>query len=162
LIGTYLLYLESINENEFIIFLHQVINSYEYRLKDQYLEKLSVRSKLSVIVMIIACNIGCIGTIIVYGMFITIAHFDTRVDFSIVLNIIWYLIFALSSYYIISMIFIITYFMYIFNRYMKYRFNQIQDDVKTYLETGICLLIAKIICPQKLFCKKQHIFSFKR
>ncbi len=162
MIGTYLLYLESINENEFIIFLHQVINSYEYRLKDQYLEKLSVRSKLSVIVMIIACNIGCIGTIIVYGMFITIAHFDTRVDFSIVLNIVWYLIFALSSYYIISMIFIITYFMYIFNRYMKYRFNQIQDDVKTYLETGICLLITKIICPQKLFCKKQHIFSFKR
>jgi hypothetical protein len=34
---------------------------------------------------------------------------------------------------------------------MKYRFKQIQDDLKIYLETGICLLITKIILQKKTF-----------
>jgi len=106
--------------------LHLIINFDEYQLNPKYMEKYAKRSKLAAVIMVYAFNIAIFTLIIAHAIF-GIAYFDPNVNLPIILSVIWQVIFALSIYHAISLLYIYVYAIYTFSIYMKYRLRQIGD-----------------------------------
>jgi hypothetical protein len=117
--------------------LHQMIHLDEYQLSSKYSKKFAKRSKLAAILMVYAFNITYVMAVSTHAIFFIIAYFDPNVYHSIVVNVIWQVIYSFSTYHVLSLIFIFVYFMYIFSIYMKYRFKQIGDFLNIYARNGM-------------------------
>jgi len=116
----------------------------EYQLRPKYMEKFVKRSKLFAILMVYTFNITYFVSITGHAALFIVAYFDPNVYHSIVVNIIWQVIFSLSTYHTLSLLYIYVYIIYAFSIYMKYRFKQIGDYLDIYARKGTILKVWKV------------------
>jgi len=129
--------MERKNELELSAIVHQIINSEEYQLNSNYLEKFSSRSKLAARLLAIILKAALIFVYTSVIIFTGIAYFDSKMNFSIFIMSIWFAILVICLYYTFTIIFVCNAYMYIIALYIKYRFQQVQDLIEVYLERDI-------------------------
>jgi len=131
-----LLSLEHENKCKIIKILHLIMNSEEYQLGTKYKEKFCSIYKLAVRIMIIFRNMVLFFNYSAILIFTSIAYFDSDMNFSIIIMLIWHVIVVISFYYAISVYFICGVYTYLTLLYIKYRFQQVQDLIEIYLKRG--------------------------
>jgi len=131
-----LLYLEQKNKCYLIKISHQIINAEEYQLSRKYKEKFCSIYKLANRIMNICRKITLLFVYIVIFILTLIAYFDSEMNFSAIIMLIWSVIIVISYYYATSFCFIAGVYTYLTSLYMKYRFQQVQDLIEIYLKRG--------------------------
>jgi hypothetical protein len=131
-----LIYLEYRRKAEFIKLVYQMIHWNEYQLENKYLKKLSSRSKLGVVLMIIVCKTSIFLVCFFSSIFTTIACLDPNLNSNIFMTIFCTILLFFCTHYILSVVLIANLYSFLFTLYLKYRFQQIKDYIEIYSKTG--------------------------
>jgi hypothetical protein len=129
--------MERKNKLELMAIVHQIINSEEYQLNSNYMEKFSSRSKLASRILSIIIKGALIFAYTSATIFTAIAYFDSKMNFSIFIMSIWFAILVICFYYVFTVLFVCSAYMYTITLYILYGFQQVQDLIEVYLERGI-------------------------
>jgi len=135
-LGLNILILEHRNQCELLKLPQDIINSEEYQMSNEYLQKFSLRSKLAVRLVIMLMRIVSYVIYFFISLYTLIAYFDLEMDFSVIVMFVWFVILIMTTRYLASILAVGVLYLYIFSIYMKYRYRQLQKLIEIYLRTG--------------------------
>jgi len=132
-----MLTLEYKRKFEFAVFVDQIMHHKEYQLSAKYKHKFGLRIKYGVILMIFCCHAGFIIISLFSFVFEIIACLKCEREFAVIFYGINFIIYLISTYYIISIFVINSFCSFLVTLYLKYRFNHLEHCIDTYMKTGI-------------------------
>ncbi len=114
-------------KNVFFKLQYQIKNCEDFQLNDRYLKSFGSNCKLAAMQTFILIYISIVGFFIAFGAFATIAYLDPNKDHSLILSIIWFILFMMSVYYTLPLIAFCTLGVLVITLYLKYRFQQVSE-----------------------------------
>ncbi len=125
--GLYI-HLETIKfKNVFFRLHYQIRNCEDFQLNDKYLKSFGSKCKSAAMQTFILIHISVVGFFIAFGAFATIAYLDPNKDYSLILSIIWFILFMMSVYYALPLMAFCTLGVFVITFYLKYRFQQVSE-----------------------------------
>jgi hypothetical protein len=112
--------------------LYKIQNSKDFSLNENYTKLFGWRCKLATVLSLIASYTTTIITSLVIGSVVTISYFDTYINHSLILTIIWYINALTVATFIPALLFTYAVYIYIFTLYIKFRFKQVLDLIAVY------------------------------
>jgi hypothetical protein len=124
-------------KNEFFKLQYQIRNCEDFQLNEKYSKLFGAKCKFVAIQAIILIYISIVVFFLTFGAFETIAYLDPNKDYSLILSIIWFILFMMSTYYALPLMAFCTLGVFVITLYMKYRFLQVSELFEVSKRFGI-------------------------